>query len=158
MQKKGFNLCCGGNFFSPTPCVRQPLFEFSDHSGIVSCDAAAVRIQIRIVRFKNQEKGVLAKGVTPKETKHTQGQGPSSTFGTQSVTAERGVHFCKNPLLKTPFSWFLSDANGPRNVKNSEKAGPVRNSSVCQNRRNIVGTELWTERTLADRERCHCFC
>ena len=28
--------------------------------------------------------------------------GPSSTFGTRSATAKRGVLFCKNPLLKAP--------------------------------------------------------
>ena len=51
-----------------------------------------------------QEKGVLAKGVsvessvTAKETKNTQDIGPSSTFGTQSATAERGVHFAQTPF------------------------------------------------------------
>ena len=34
--------------------------------------------------------------------------GPSSTFGTQSSTAKRGIRICRNPLLKNPFSWFLS--------------------------------------------------
>ena len=64
--------------------------------------------------FRNQEKGVLAKGfsaessVTPKETKNTRGIGPSSAFGTHSATAKRGVHFRKNPLQKTLFSWFLT--------------------------------------------------
>ena len=56
-----------------------------------------------------ERKGVLAKGVSvessvaAKETKNTQGIGPSSTFGTQSATAERGVHFAEilseNPLF-----------------------------------------------------------
>ena len=64
-------------------------------------------------KIRNQEKEVLAKGVseessvTPKETKMHGGIGPSSTFGTQSATAKRGVYFCKTPLLETPFSWHL---------------------------------------------------
>ena len=39
--------------------------------------------------------------------KYPPGIGRSSTFGAHSVTAKRGVHFFKNPLLKTPLSWFL---------------------------------------------------
>ena len=52
--------------------------------------------------LRNQEKGVLAEGVsvessvTAKETKNSQEIGPSSTFGTQSTTAKRGITFCKN--------------------------------------------------------------
>ena len=49
--------------------------------------------------FRNQEKEVLAKRVSAES---------SSARGTQSATAKRGVQFCKNPLLKPPFSWFLS--------------------------------------------------
>ena len=58
--------------------------------------------------------GVLAKGVsvessvTANKTNSMQGIGPSSTFGTQSVTAKRGVHFAET-LQKTPFSWFLTN-------------------------------------------------
>ena len=36
--------------------------------------------------------------VTAKETKNIQGIGPSSTFGTQSAAAKRGVHFAKIPF------------------------------------------------------------
>ena len=63
--------------------------------------------------LRNQDKRVLAKGVsaesrvTPKETKNARGIVPSSTFGTHSVTANRGAHFCENLLQKTPFSWLL---------------------------------------------------
>ena len=71
---------------------------------------------------------VLAEGVSagptamPGRTKNTKGMGPSSTFGTQSATAKRGAHFCKNPLLKIPVSLFLrkitSAAVKGRNVSN----------------------------------------
>ena len=47
--------------------------------------------------------------VTPKETKNTKDIRPSSTFGTQSATAKKGVHFGKNPLLKPPL-FSLSDS------------------------------------------------
>ena len=45
-----------------------------------------------------KKKSFLAKGVsaessvTPKESKNIQGYGPSSSFGTQSATAKRGIH------------------------------------------------------------------
>ena len=51
--------------------------------------------------LKNQEKGVVAKGVsvessvTAKEAKVPKDIGPSSAFGAQSAKAKRGVHFCK---------------------------------------------------------------
>ena len=54
--------------------------------------------------LRNQEKGVLAKGVSvessvmAKETNNTQAYWPNSTFGTQSATAKRGVHFAKTPF------------------------------------------------------------
>ena len=57
--------------------------------------------RLRKIVFRNQEKGVLAKGVsaessvTPKETKIPGCIGPSSTFGTQSATGLRVVHFWK---------------------------------------------------------------
>ena len=56
-----------------------------------------------------KEKGVLAKGVsvescvTAKERKILKDNGRSSTFGTQSATAKRGVHFVKAPFQKPPF-------------------------------------------------------
>ena len=66
-------------------------------------------------KVRNQEKGVLAKGVsaessvTPRKQKISGGIGPSSAFSTQSATAKRGVDFCKKMLLanKKTFSWFL---------------------------------------------------
>ena len=66
-----------------------------------------------LAKVRNQERGGLAKGVsaesslTPRRTKNTKHIGPSSTFGTQSATAKRGVHSCEKTLLKTPFSLFL---------------------------------------------------
>ena len=63
--------------------------------------------------FRNQEKGVLAKGVsaelsvTLKEQKYSRILGPAVT---QSATLKRGVHSCKN-LLKKTVSWFQG-ANG----------------------------------------------
>ena len=70
-------------------------------------------VSLRWCRGSSKKRFFLAKGVsaassfTPKEAKWPQNIGPSNTFGTQSATARRGVYFCKNPLLKTPFSWFL---------------------------------------------------
>ena len=62
------------------------------------------------LELRNQEKGVLAKGVsaessvTPKETKIPKDTGPSTTFGTQRATAKRGVYPCKNPPSKNPLA------------------------------------------------------
>ena len=64
-----------------------------------------------LLTVRNQEKGVLAKGVSARvehhalkkcNAKYRKDIGPSSAFGNQSATAKRGVHLCKNPLLKTP--------------------------------------------------------
>ena len=69
---------------------------------------------------KNQEprKGGFSKGGFCRVQCHAQGDknypggiGPSSTVGTQSATAKSGVHFCKNPLLKTPLTCFLNVEN-----------------------------------------------
>ena len=65
--------------------------------------------------FRSQEEGGFSKGGFCRVQCHDQGDkkpndiGPSSTCGTQSATAKRGVHFAKPPL-KTPFSWFLNIA------------------------------------------------
>ena len=72
--------------------------------------------------FSNQEKGVLAKGVsaessvTPKETKNT--IGPSTTFGTQSENRQERRTFLQKPLkdcetagLETG-NWKLPDFPG----------------------------------------------
>ena len=66
------------------------------------------RLQIR-----NQEKGVLAKGVsaesrvTPKETKNTRGYWAQQYIShSEHHSQERPTSWHK-PLLKTPFSWFL---------------------------------------------------
>ena len=70
--------------------------NFWDHFHWTFCD---------LPKLRNQEKGGLAKGVsaepsvTPKHAKIIKDIGPSSSFGTQSTTAKRGVHFCKNPFL-----------------------------------------------------------
>ena len=69
--------------------------------------------------FKHKpRKGGFSKGGFCKVQCHAHGNkkmpkdiGPSSTFGTQSVTAKRGIPLCRNPLLKTPFSWFLNISN-----------------------------------------------
>ena len=78
-----------------------------------------------------QERGVLAKGVsaessvTPKETRNIRGLlAPSSTFGTQSAKAKRGVYFAKppskSPLVLVPdyviffIRFFLFPNQGPR--------------------------------------------
>ena len=65
--------------------------------------------------IRSQEKGVLAKGVsvetsvTAKETKNTQGCWPQQyIWHSERHSREKGA-FCKNPLLKTPFSWFLME-------------------------------------------------
>ena len=44
----------------------------------------------------------------PRNQKIVQDMGLISTFDTQSATEKRGVYVCKNPLLKTPFSWLLT--------------------------------------------------
>ena len=86
----------------------------SDNSTEISHGFTAPLSLIAPEDFRNQEKGVLAKGVSVefsvavKETKLPKDIGPSSTFGTQSATAKRGVHFAQNPLKKT-FSWSLID-------------------------------------------------
>ena len=41
--------------------------------------------------------------VTAKEAEKFQGIGPSTTFGTQSVTAKRGVRSTKPPSINTLF-------------------------------------------------------
>ena len=67
-------------------------------------EAGRASYRIESPQFSNQEKGVLAKGVsvessvTANKTNSTQGIGPSSTFGTQSVAAKRGVHFAETPF------------------------------------------------------------
>ena len=55
-------------------------------------------------KLRSQEKGVLAKGGFCKvqcyaqKNGNTKDIGPSSSFGTQSTTAKRGMHFYQNPL------------------------------------------------------------
>ena len=55
----------------------------------------------------------------PSEQKNNQGYWASSTLGTQSTTVKRGVHCCKNPLLKTPCSWLMKSG------KNVEKGWQI---------------------------------
>ena len=59
----------------------------------------------------------------------------------------------KPPGLETPrFSFF--QVMGPLLIKGGTR--PFVTRPLAKNRRNTVGTELWTERTLAYREHCHC--
>ena len=84
--------------------------------GITLVIILCVMVQIS----RSQEKGVLAKGVsaessvTPKETKIPRGIGPSSTFGTQSATAERRTLWqkphSKNPLFLVPEIWSFQSS------------------------------------------------
>ena len=76
------------------------------------CGSSGESLAISAI-VRSQEKGVLAKGVsgepsvTPRRRKNIKDIGPSIAFGAQSATSKRGVHSCKNPLLKIPFSLFL---------------------------------------------------
>ena len=71
-------------------------------------------ITVGLAIYQEPRKGGFSKGGFCRVERHAQGDknnkdiGPSRTFGTQSATAKRGVHSCKTPLLKTPFSWFLN--------------------------------------------------
>ena len=73
---------------------------------LLSLDIVPMKV---ILCIRNQEKGVLSKGVSaepspaPKRQKVPQAIGLSSTFRTQSATAWRGIPFRKNTLLKEPF-------------------------------------------------------
>ena len=64
--------------------------------------------------FRNQEKGVLAKGVsvessvTAKEAKNSQGHWPQQYIWHSEHHSQERRMFCKNPLPKTPFSWLLN--------------------------------------------------
>ena len=68
----------------------------------------------KIAHHQEPRKGGFSRGgfctiqCTPKKLRMPQNIGHSSTFGTQSATAKRGVDVYENPLLKTPFSWFLT--------------------------------------------------
>ena len=72
-------------------------------------------------------KGVLAKGVsvessvTAKETKNTQGYWPQQYIWHSERRAKCIARhtFCKNPLLKTPFSWFLNGGHWGKSSKNA---------------------------------------
>ena len=66
-------------------------------------------------QVRRQEKGHFSKGGFCRIQCHSQskqkipkGIGPSSTFGTQSATVERGGHVCNNRLSKNPL--FLAPA------------------------------------------------
>ena len=92
------------SLFSLSLCIV-PFFSVS-----VPCHSCLCRSMY----VRNQEKGVLAKGVstgssvTPKETKNTQGYwAPADIWHSERYSQERRTS-CKNPLLKTPFSLFLS--------------------------------------------------
>ena len=60
----------------------------------------------------------------PRKQKAMKDIGPRSAFGTQSATAKRGVHFFKNPLAKTPFSWLLTRVWCIPELGAENKSGP----------------------------------
>ena len=67
---------------------------------------------------RNKEKGVLEKGfsvessVATKEIKNTQRYWPQQYMWHSERHSQERRTFCKNPLLKPSFSWFLIQA-GP---------------------------------------------
>ena len=64
-------------------------------------------------KFRNQEKEVLAKGVsaessvTPKEPKNIQGYWAQLYLWHSEHHSQERRTLCKNPFLKPPFSWLL---------------------------------------------------
>ena len=70
---------------------------------------------VRFRNIRNQEwKGGFRKGgfcriqcYAQEKQKLPKDIGSFSALGTQSTTAKRGIHSCKNPLQKKPFFWFL---------------------------------------------------
>ena len=63
---------------------------------------------------RNQEKGVLAKGVSTesgvasKKQKYPRLLRPAVHSGLRAVEPREAYTLAKAPLLKTPFSWFLN--------------------------------------------------
>ena len=64
-----------------------------------------------------ERRGFLQNPVSRPRKQNMSKVGPSSTFGTQSATATRGVHFCRSPLLRTPFSWSWENEFGKKVMK-----------------------------------------
>ena len=89
---------------------------------------------------RNQEKRILAKGVsaelsvTPRRTKNTKDIEPSSTFGTQSATAKRGIDFAKTPS-KTPFPrnicWYKKTKQKKQQQKDKTDGQDSRSGGLC---------------------------
>ena len=67
-----------------------------------------------LAKIRSQEKGVLAKGVstessvTRKETINIQRYWAQPYIWHSERHSQERRTFCTNPLLKTPFSWFLT--------------------------------------------------
>ena len=74
----------------------------------------------------------------PKEPKIVKDIGPSTTCGTRSTTAKRRIHSYKNPLLKTPFSWFLSIVKTSGFTRAFQRSIPYWNSGNSE-RKGALG-------------------
>ena len=83
---------------------------FSQWCVVTNCCGVILLLYRTLLR--NQEKGVSAKGVsvessvTRKEEKHPRMLGPAVHLALRAPQP-REAYILQNPLLKTPFSWFL---------------------------------------------------
>ena len=96
---------------------------------------------------RNQEKGVLAKGVLqdpvslPRNQTIVEDIGLSSAFGTRSATVKRGVYVCKNPLFLVPEFGVFFDSSW-----SAGKWGEIlasTNSSSCSENCSLNCSENW---------------
>ena len=101
-----------------TPACRGLLVGPSKVGNLLrGVSAAFLGSRVMYDLLRNQEKGVLAKGVskkstvTAKERKNTQGYWPQQHIWHSHRHSQDRCTFCRKPLLKTPFSWFLTCLN-----------------------------------------------
>ena len=100
---------------------------------------------------RNQEKRVPAKRgflqhpvSRPTKQKLPKDIGPSSTFGTQTTAAKRGVHSCKkNLILKKPC--LGSETESGKEISEADFAGNHSNSTDRDEQRHLYAKKAKTE-------------
>ena len=97
---------------------------------------------ICLVFFRNLKKGALEKGYVNKLPEIDFQICDNFAHPRSDARNETLANLCNAPLANAPFSVFLSfvGKGGTR---------PFVTCPFAKSRRNIVGTELWTERTVA---------